>query len=683
MATEFDLAQSFYIDKDAVNLADVCFITSVELYFKNKPGVGKSVTGFNKPGVSVYLCPVDNEVPILDAAFSTFARVEYDSINTSSVAATPTKFTFSRPIVVKTGYMYAVLIKFDGSDPDFQLWWNKAGEVVLNTTNQTQVSSGKVDGFFYTITNGKQLTALRDADLKFNLNIAKFTSSSETFKLQNNANEFLVYYANSISGNFKGGEYVWQNNAPSVGTVAINATSTSVVGTGTLFSSTLQVGDKFVITDGTTGNADVREVKSISNNTFLTVDYSFTFESNTANYIKTPVATVYDVNGLAERMVLENSTANSTVLFAVDSHIHGIDSLASCKISNIEDFEASFIRPSMKINTPAGTYANLTVNIANTSYVKTNLTEQSAENGAIVYIDDYPGIFASRSHEVLNGGTLFNNSKSFDAAMSFTTANEYVSPYASEENLDVFVNRYVINDDYTDEYKSTGNAISRYVSKRVVLADGQDAEDLRAYITAYKPANTDIRVFAKVVNAVDPEPFDDKYWTELELVTDKGLLSNPYNRDDVKEFEYKIPTYHAGVAANGLYTTTLGSAVIAGTGATVNAEIAVHDVVRVYQPLFPNNHVISVVTAANTSTFTIAEPISNTSMVASGLVVEKITEKHSAFIDVQNNNVIRYFNQSYSAFDSYKIFAIKIVLLSDFDYRVPHVNDMRVIALSA
>lgn len=683
MATEFDLAQSFYIDKDAVRLADVCFITSVDLYFRTKPGVGKSVTGFNKPGVSVYLCPVDNEVPNLDAAFSTFARVEYDSINTSNVAGAPTTFKFSRPIIVRTGYVYAVLIKFDGSDPDFQLWWNKAGEVVLNTTNQTQVSSGKVDGFFYTITNGKQLTALRDADLKFDLKIAKFTSSSETFKVQNNANEFLVYYANSISGNFKGGEYVWQNNAPSVGTVTVNATSTSVVGNGTLFSSTLQVGDKFVVTDGTVGNADVREVKSIANNTFLTVDYSFTFNSNTANYIKTPVATIYDVNGLAERIVLENSTANSTVMFMVDKQLNGVDSLASCKISEIEDFQASFIRPALKINTPAGTYANLTVNIANSSYVKLNNREQSAENGSVVYIDDYPGVFASRSHEVQNGATLFNNSKSFDVAMSFTTANEYVSPYASEESLDVFVNRYVINNSAEDEYKSTGNAISRYVSKRVVLADGQDAEDLRAYITGYKPANTDIKVYAKIVNGVDSEPFDDKYWTELELVTDKGILSNPYNRDDVKEFEYKIPTYHSGIAANGLYTTTFGSAVITGTGTVVNTAIAVNDVVRVYQPLFPNNHIISVVTAANTSSFTIADPISNTSMVSTGLVVEKVIEKHSAFINVQNNNVVRYFNQSYSAFDGYKIFAIKVVLLSDTDYRVPHVNDLRVIALSA
>ena len=62
---------------------------------------------------------------------------------------------------------------------------------------------------------------------------------------------------------------------------------------------------------------------------------------------------------------------------------------------------------------------------------------------------------------------------------------------------------------------------------------------------------------------------------------------------------------------------------------------------------------------------------------------DKITEKNSGFINIQNNNVIRYYNSSYSAFDGYKNFAIKIVLLSATEYRVPHVNDIRAIAVSA
>lgn len=681
---EFDLAQTFFVDKDAVSLADTCFITSVDLFFKTKPVAGKTTTGIYKPGVSVYVCPVDNDVPNLNAAFPEVARVEYDSIYESTTSTTATTFTFNFPIPVKTNQSYAVLVKFDGSDNDFKLWWNKAGEKVLNTTNVTQVSSGKVDGFFYTITNGKQLTALRDADLKFTLRIAKFTSTSSTFKLHNNSNEFIKFYSDSISGNFKGGEYAWQNNAPSTGTVSVNTTSYAVIGTGTSFTSTLAVGDKFVITDGTLGNADVRMVSSVANNTYLTVDVPFSFANGSASYIKTPVGIVYDVNAMTDRLVLEDSTANSTVYFTSNSYLHGVDSTATVKIETLEDYEVNYIRPSFNIFTPAGTSTNVAINVANSSYVKASTRKVPAENGQIKFIDSYPAVFASRSNEVLNGATLFDDAKSFETELTFTTTNVYTSPYAKEENLDAFVTRYVINNDSTNEYRSAGNASSKYVSKRVVLADGQDAEDLRVYVSAYKPANTEVEIYAKFHNATDPDPFDDKNWTKLELVTDRSVLSNPFNRNDVIEFEYKVPTYHSGNAINGLFTNG-GTGVITGTSGTVNTDITVGNVVRVYQPNFPDNHFVAVVTAANTTTFTVNDSAaySNTSMITSGLKVEVVTENNSAFENIQNNRIVRYFNSSGAAYDGYKTFAVKVVLLSSSDYRVPHVNDLRAIAVSA
>ena len=684
MASEFDLAQTFYIDKDAVRQADTIFITSVDLYFKTKPGIGLSTTGIYKPGVSVYVCPVDNEIPVLDQTFPEVARVEYDNISSSNTASTATNFSFNFPVAVKTTQTFALLVKFDGSDNDFGLWWNKAGERILNTTNNTQVNSGKVDGFFYTITNGKQLTPLKDADLKFNLKIAKFTSSNSTFKITNNDNEFIKFYANSISGNFKGGEYVWQNNAPSTGNVVANSSIVTIVGTGTTFTSTLQVGDKFVITDGTVGNADVREVVSIANNTSLTIDLSPSFSNGTAKYIITPVANVYDVKGLAERIVLENSTANATVNFTVDSFIKGVDSEASCKIQTLENFEAGYLRPSYNIFTPAGTSTNVTFNVANSSYGIAAGNKVSAELGQVKFLDSYPAIFATRSTEVLNSATLtFNNAKSFQSELTFTTINLYTSPYVKEENLDAFVSRYDINNSSANEHLSQGNATSKYISKRVVLADGQDAEDLRVYLSAYKPANTDILVYGKFHNNADPDPFDDKNWTKLELVTDAAVLSNPYNRDDIVELEYKVPYYQTGTIVAGLYTTQNGNNVVLGIGATVNTEISVNDLVKIYQPNFPNNHIISIVTAANTSSITIGDIVSNASMVSTGLLIDKISEKNSGFVNIQNNNIVRYYNTSYSAFDGYKNFAVKIVLLSTTDYRVPHVNDLRAIAVSA
>jgi hypothetical protein len=415
----------------------------------------------------------------------------------------------------------------------------------------------------------------------------------------------------------------------------------------------------------------------------MTIDTAPSFSNAAGFYLKTPVGTVYDFNTLNERLTLENSTANSTSYFANNGVIHGVDSSASCKIEYIENFEANQVRPAFNIITPASTYSNVAINIANSTYYQSSGNKASVENNQIKFVDTYPAIIASRSYEVLNGGTLFDGAKSLESEITFNTINIYTSPYAKEENLDLFVNRYEINNDATNEYTNSGNSTTKYVAKRVVLADGQDAEDLRVYISAYKPANTDIKVYAKFHNNVDPEPFDDKNWTILELVTDKGLLSNPSNRNDVIEFEYKVPSYHTGVSANGLYTTQLGNNVIIGTDVVVNTAISVNDLVKVYQPNFPNNHIISVVTAANTSTLTVADSISNSSMVSAGLKIEKITDTHAAFVNVQNGNIIRYYNTTNGAYDGYKTFAIKIVLLADNNYRVPHINDLRAIAVSA
>ena len=103
MATEFDLAQSFYIDPESVLNADTIYITGIDLYFNQKPVEGKTKTGISKPGVSLYVCPVVNEVPDLEEYYSdSVARLEYDSISTSNTATTATSFSFDFPVPIKT-----------------------------------------------------------------------------------------------------------------------------------------------------------------------------------------------------------------------------------------------------------------------------------------------------------------------------------------------------------------------------------------------------------------------------------------------------------------------------------------------------------------------------------------------------------------------------------------------------
>ena len=88
--------------------------------------------------------------------------------------------------------------------------------------------------------------------------------------------------------------------------------------------------------------------------------------------------------------------------------------------------------------------------------------------------------------------------------------------------------------------KEVGSAEARYFSKKVELADGQDAEDLKVYLTAYKPSGTDIKVYAQLKASDDVEDLADKDYTLLTQVTPTTVISDSVNVQDFKEFEYGL-----------------------------------------------------------------------------------------------------------------------------------------------
>ena len=69
---------------------------------------------------------------------------------------------------------------------------------------------------------------------------------------------------------------------------------------------------------------------------------------------------------------------------------------------------------------------------------------------------------------------------------------------------------------YFDETKENGYyGASRYISKNVILADKQDAEDLNCYLTAYRPTGTQFFVYGKFLNGSDTDTFSNKDWSYM------------------------------------------------------------------------------------------------------------------------------------------------------------------------
>jgi hypothetical protein len=94
-----------------------------------------------------------------------------------------------------------------------------------------------------------------------------------------------------------------------------------------------------------------------------------------------------------------------------------------------------------------------------------------------------------------------------------------------------------------EDKKSGGNSNVRYITRRVTLADGFDSGDLRVYLTAYKPAESNIYVYYKILSQSDPDDFDDKNY---QLMTQLGNE----NFTSINSVDYRELTFAPG--ANGI-----------------------------------------------------------------------------------------------------------------------------------
>jgi hypothetical protein len=354
-------------------------------------------------------------------------------------------------------------------------------------------------------------------------------------------------------------------------------------------------------------------------------------------------------------------------------------------VSSIENVNISRFAPYFNVKVPGGTKAKYYVNFANTTYAKTsgNLTEVDLGKNALL---SYPAMIASRSNEVNNSTNLFANSKSFNAKLEFSSDNPFVSPYVLEENLDFGIQQFIINNTSTNEAYANGAAYSKYVSKPVTLGPDQVAEDLIVYMTAFKPSGTDIEVYAKLLSEEDGENLNQKNWTKLTLDVPTGSSINSLdsNPNDFVDLKYVIPSAQSGTKiTSGTFRIPSATNVITGSYSTVNTDIIPGSVVKVYNPTFPATFFVDTVTSSNTTSLTVSSAVSNSSLQGSGLNIDVITYKNSGFLNNQNYNIVRYFNTSLAKYDGFKVFAIKIVLLSSASYLVPRVEEYRAIAVSA
>ena len=688
----FDYIQTFYVNPDTVASASEIMLTSVDLFFKAKPAENANVSGAAKPGINAWICEVENGDPNPNLALvNSVKAIDYDSVNISNDAQTATVVGFNDPVLVKTGRYYGIVIKFN--DPAYDIWTNVQGDRLIGSGGVTNASSpgsqSRFDGFLYKSTNSGSYDKFSNKDLKFRVKVAQFVSNNVVVPLVNKDYEFFTIDP-SVSGAFLGGEWVYQNIANATGTVTVSSSSNTLTGSGTTFTN-YGIGDKFVVSNGSV--TDVLSVTNVVNTTSISVDKFPSFSASGIGFKVPPIGTVYFTDYTKSKVYLVDSSANSSVKFVTGTRIVGARTGASANVISLDRFQVDNFKPSFMIGNPSTSDYSMVYNVANSS----NAMPATSNNLELLKFNNAvrESYILSRSLEVDNINLYGTGRKSAVVNVTFNVAvseaNRFSVPYLKSNELDFFFYQNDINNTYTEtrggivgydtEVGRNGLAKTKYISKKISFGEGKYAEDVVVYLVGYRPAGTQIKVYAKLHNAADKEAFDDKAWTPLELKNNIDRFSTE-DPKDVWEYTYGLPQYpEVYTGLSGQFLTTLSSNSITTT-ANQSSVLSTGDLVRVYSVLTPENHEVFPVSSANSTAITLFKPISNTNIVGD-VGVDKLKYKNVAWNNIANDNVARYVTSSYIEFDTYNTMQIKVVLLSESTYVVPKVEQIQVIGVSA
>jgi len=699
----FSLIQTFYADPEIVNGASEVTMTSIDLFFKLKPSQTANLSGNPNAGVAVAICEVENDQPNLQKTYAySLSYKDFSRIYSFGDASSATTFGFNQPLKLPTGRFYGIVVMYE--DPGYVAWVNKVGDRLVNTNIPSPGVNSNKDGKLFIRNSSGVFNSLSDVDIKFNLRCAKYIAQTDKKIFVNKDYEYFT--VTDQQGSFYGGEYVWQNTAPETGSVAIVQGGNTIVGTGTSFG-TLNEDTNIVLQSGNA--SQVVTITEVVNNTVLSVSELIEFSNTNARHINTVVGKVYVQDRPRNKIYLKDSTAN-TIYFTVGNTFIGADSGATANIVSIDNLSIDRVRLRGGIRAPAnglvetvlkttaesgGTY---TFSEANQERVKIN--NQQAYN-----ITNYDAFVLSRSNEIqqvslYSNSDLFVDKKSLKIEADYLVLGSgeiYMSPLLEGSKLDLYsIENRVSNAcnivsggiEIDTEVAGNGIALSKHIGAKVQFSNDKFAEDVRMFMVAYRPKGTEIRVYTRVHNSKDPEAFDDKSWTPLEYTQNANRFSSTDDETDFIEFELGLPQFsESSYTLPGTFTTALGSASIvaanSGYSNTTNL-IANNDIIKIYNPLFPQtNYQVATVKEANATHITIGGVVETTNIAGSGYKIDKLKYNNVAFNNINNTNISRYYNSTLAEFDAFDSMQVKIVMLADNTYKVPRIDQIQVLGVSA
>ena len=226
--------------------------------------------------------------------------------------------------------------------------------------------------------------------------------------------------------------------------------------------------------------------------------------------------------------------------FSANDVLTGAVSGANCMVESVDDLTMNTVVPKLPTMSFSNTSVSWTMRTTDSSGIAASFVDIDTGNENY-FLDTEKTVYSYGGETALTA--VSGSTKSLVAKASISTQDPNVSPVFDASRLNSIIVGNIINNDSTDEHKEVGNASMRYMTKPVELADGNEAEDLKVFLTAYKPQTTGISVYARIHNAEDPQTLDDKDWSPLTQITSEFQYSDSVDRSNFLEFEF-------GFAAN-------------------------------------------------------------------------------------------------------------------------------------
>ena len=460
----------------------------------------------------------------------------------------PLNVAFESPIFLYANKSYAFIIHPEATNPNYYFWISRIGQTDLNTGNQ--VTGRAYNGATFTTNNDTIWVLQEDVDLTCKWYRASFDVGTGTFEIGNQPKEKL--YLDNVVGSLEGfGE-------PFVTGDRITLSAVQAITGDYIIGQSSGVNARVIsISSGTYKTSNIR----FTSNESVTIQYGANgaTKGTTATPGTVTVATITRGVGFLEyyknsptsiQMILTSSngkfSAGETIFDISDEGSANIASIDNLRYSVI-DFEPAVINfIGTGISYEMQTYANSSPYTADAYF-----TFDASENYTF---NEEKAVF-SRSNEI----ALLSSNYSNKIKSTMSTSTDYLSPvFDLRKSHSIIVDNLVNSNTVGEAATQGGQLFNKYISKIVTLADYQDAEDMNVFLTAYRPPDTDVKVWMKLLNGEDSDPMSQKTWIEMEKSYGGDVTySSIANENDFKEYKYLLPAQTVstgGLNVDGIFT---------------------------------------------------------------------------------------------------------------------------------